>query len=70
MIPDDPDDLHILAGEYVLGVLDEPDASEVADHHSPCPCCGGRIIVVDIFQRGGAPRGPPSHEAAVRATMP
>jgi hypothetical protein len=31
MIPDDPDDLHILAGEYVLGVLDEPDASEVAE---------------------------------------
>jgi anti-sigma-K factor RskA len=30
MIPENPDDLHILAGEYVLGVLDEPDANEVA----------------------------------------
>jgi anti-sigma-K factor RskA len=30
MIPENPDDLHILAGEYVLGVLDETDASEVA----------------------------------------
>jgi anti-sigma-K factor RskA len=30
MIPENPDDLHILAGEYVLGVLDESDASEVA----------------------------------------
>jgi anti-sigma-K factor RskA len=30
MIPESPDDLHILAGEYVLGVLDASDASEVA----------------------------------------
>ena len=30
MIPEHPDDLHILAGEYVLGVLDKADASEVA----------------------------------------
>jgi len=30
MIPKDPDDLHILAGEYVLGVLVEPEAREVA----------------------------------------
>jgi anti-sigma-K factor RskA len=31
MIPDHHDDLHILAGEYVLGVLDAADAGEVAD---------------------------------------
>jgi anti-sigma-K factor RskA len=30
MIPEDPDDLHMLAGEYVLGVLDASEASEVA----------------------------------------
>jgi anti-sigma-K factor RskA len=30
MIPENPDELHVLAGEYVLGVLDEPEASEVA----------------------------------------
>ena len=30
MIPENPDDLHILAGEYVLGVLDETDARQVA----------------------------------------
>ena len=45
-------------------------ASAAADHRPPCPCCGGRMIVVETFQRGGAPRGPPSPEAAVRATMP
>ena len=46
------------------------DASAAADHRPPCPCCGGRMVIVETFQRGGAPRGPPSPEAAVRATMP
>jgi len=30
MIPENPEDLHTLAGEYVLGVLDATDESEVA----------------------------------------
>jgi hypothetical protein len=46
------------------------DASAAADHRPPCPCCGGRMIIVETFPRGAAPRGPPSAEAAVRATMP
>jgi hypothetical protein len=46
------------------------DASAAADHRLLCPCCGGHMIIVDSFGRGGAPRGPPSPEAAVRATMP
>jgi putative transposase/transposase-like zinc-binding protein len=45
-------------------------ASTAADHRPPCPCCGGRMIIVESLGRGGAPRGPPSPEAAVRATMP
>jgi hypothetical protein len=46
------------------------DASAAADHRPLCPCCGGRMIIVESFGRGGAPRGPPSPEAAVRATIP
>ena len=23
----------------------------------PCPCCGGRLIVIDSFERGRAPHG-------------
>jgi len=26
----------------------------------PCPCCGGRMIVIEIFQRGAQPRAPPN----------
>ena len=30
------------------------------DHRPPCPCCGGRMLIIEVFGRGGAPRGPPS----------
>ena len=26
----------------------------------PCPCCGGRMIIVETFERGAQPRAPPS----------
>ena len=35
----------------------DPDAT--TDHRPPCPCCGGRMVIVDVFARGAAPRGPP-----------
>jgi hypothetical protein len=41
----------------------------VGDHRPPCPCCGGRMIIVETFERGGAPRAPPSPEG-VRTPMP
>jgi Putative transposase len=40
--------------------LDPPAAHTTTDHRPPCPCCGGRMIIVEVFARGGAPRGPPS----------
>jgi Putative transposase/Transposase zinc-binding domain len=42
------------------GAHDTPDPDTAADHRPPCPCCGGRMLVVEVFGRGGAPRGPPS----------
>ena len=38
-----------------------------ADHRPPCPCCGGRMIIVERFERGGQPRAPPSSQAAGKA---
>src|SRR5258707_5264286 len=35
-----------------------PDAT--SDYRPPCPCCCGRMMIVEVFGRGGAPRGPPS----------
>ena len=40
----------------------DPDAA--IDHRLPCPCCGGRMLIVEVFGRGGAPRGPPSGAAS------
>ena len=33
--------------------------SEQPDTTAPCPCCGGQMIVIETFQRGKQPRGPP-----------
>ncbi len=45
-------------------------AGVAPDHHPPCPCCGGRMIIVEIFERGVAPRAPPSPQAGLRTAMP
>ena len=45
-------------------VHDTADPDATTDHHPPCPCCGGRMIIVEVFARGAAPRGPPSGAAA------
>jgi hypothetical protein len=42
-------------------------AAVPTDHHPPCPCCGGRMIIVETFERGGGPRDPPSSEPGIRA---
>ena len=34
-------------------------ATAPTDHRPPCPCCGGRMIVIETFERGGGPRDPP-----------
>ena len=44
---------------------DDGTTGTVAEHRPPCPCCGGRMIIVETFERDGAPRGPPSPDAGV-----
>ena len=48
----------------------DPAAGIAANHRPPCPCCGGRMIIVEIFDRGGVPRAPPSSQAGVRTATP
>ncbi len=49
---------------------DDGTTGTVAEHRPPCPCCGGRMIIVESFNRDGAPRGPPTPDAGVRTAMP
>ena len=48
----------------------EHDTADIAaattDHHPPCPCCGGRMVIVEVFERGATPRGPPPDAAGIR----
>ncbi|HEX2681838.1 MAG TPA: IS91 family transposase [Candidatus Dormibacteraeota bacterium] len=34
-------------------------AAAAPDHRPPCPCCGGRMVIIEFFERSGSPRGPP-----------
>jgi hypothetical protein len=38
--------------------LEEP--APPPDRRPSCPCCGGRMLVIEIFQRAGQARAPPS----------
>jgi putative transposase/transposase-like zinc-binding protein len=38
----------------------DTDADEPPMHSLPCPCCGGRMIVIETFDRGATPRTRPS----------
>ena len=44
----------------------EPDQTAPADRHLPCPYCGGRMVVVEIFERGAKPRAPPGGGTGIR----
>jgi len=36
------------------------DANEPQTPQHPCPCCGGRMIIIETFERGHAPRYRPA----------
>lgn len=57
----------------LLAVAAPSDANtpdERADLRPPCPCCGGRMIVIEVFERCRQPRGPPNASAPNRETAP
>ncbi len=41
-------------------------ATAPTDHRPPCPRCGGRMIIVETFERGSGPRDPPSPHHGIR----
>jgi hypothetical protein len=46
------------------------EPAEPADLRPPCPCCGGRMIIIETLQRWMAPRGPPAPAAPTRMGTP
>jgi Putative transposase len=39
------------------------------DLRPPCPCCGGRMVIIEIFQRAARARAPPSSPPFTGATV-
>jgi hypothetical protein len=39
---------------------DSTDGSEPQTLSHPCPCCGGRMIIIETFERNGSPRYRPT----------
>ena len=51
--------------EMLRATAPEPDHAEITDDQSrilaiPCPCCGGRLVLIDAFDPQQQPRAPPT----------
>jgi hypothetical protein len=46
------------------------EAAAPTDRRPPCPCCGGRMIIIDTFECAGHARAPPSTGPTSGARMP
>ncbi len=44
------------------------EASEPPSLNLPCPCCGGRMIIIETFERGAQPRAPPIPPSRIDAS--
>ena len=65
---------NVARARELLGVPAPPEAEETAptpepDWRPPCPCCGGRMIVIQIFDRAAQARAPPSSPARTGAAV-
>jgi hypothetical protein len=55
----------------LLDVASPPDVDtpgEPEDFRPPCRCCGGRMTIIETFERWKQPRGPPHATATNRET--
>jgi hypothetical protein len=48
--------LNVPAIQSETGDADGTDSGEPQALSHPCPCCGGRMITIESFERGGASR--------------
>ena len=39
---------------------DDNEGNETPTLSRSCPCCGGRMIIIEIFERGATPRHRPT----------
>jgi hypothetical protein len=54
--------LPLLPIDAIKAATTKPDEPQAPEH--PCPCCGGRMIIIEIFARGCSPRYQPTAPVA------
>ena len=54
----------------VAAPSDDDTPEEPDDFRPPCPCCGGRMIIIEMFERWRQPRGPPDKTTPNRENAP
>ncbi len=52
--------LNVPMAQYETGDADVTADGEPHALSHPCPCCGGRMIIIETFERGGTPRYRPT----------
>ena len=52
--------LNVPAPQNALSDTDSTGDGESRPSSHPCPCCGGRMIIIEIFERGCSPRYHPT----------
>jgi len=52
---------HLERARRLLDVAPPPveEPPEEPDVHPTCPCCGGKMIIIEVFERRYQPRAPP-----------
>src|SRR5665213_220229 len=59
--------LNVAATQPKAGDTDQLEANESEVVAHPCPCCGGRMVIIETFQRGCSPHyRPAASPAAIR----
>jgi len=51
-------------------VLETAEPVEASDHRPPCPCCGGRMVILETFERWTQPRAPPRPTCSAARNSP
>ena len=46
------------------------ESAPPTDPRPPCPCCGGRMVIIEIFYRAAQARAPPSSSPFTRVSVP
>jgi hypothetical protein len=57
--------LDVQATQPETGDANAAEANEPTPLSHPCPCCGGRMIIIERFRRGSSPRYRPATSTAV-----